>query len=356
MSESPAEISEFNTNKRIADLLSEISTYYGIERAAIQQKIFVNPNEKQKALNDAYNRERTFRNASIAISNYPIEILSGAQAESNIRGIGKSTKEEIDEFLQLGTSQRLIRLRTEYSEYTTTVNLFRSIYGIGPMTALKFYNKGYRTLKDIWESGELNRAQELGVLWREHIPRLIPRDEMNIIQQRVIQLLPPNIIWEIVGSYRRGELQSGDVDILVKNLPDRRISLKEILYYLRSIIAADLTEEGGSKYMGIIRLSEKFWGRRLDVRLIDAPFWPYTLMHFTGSQRFNVLMRQRAIDLGLTLNEYGLYPANTSKEMLRQISLYPANSEEDIFHYLGVQYLAPEHRLRNLVSLPLLEL
>ena len=47
-------------------------------------------------------------------------------------------------------------------------------------------------------------------------------------------------------------------------------------------------------------------------------------------------MRNKAIQLGLKLNEYSLTDTNNIKIQL--------NSEEDIFKYLNMTYILPEHR------------
>ena len=98
--------------------------------------------------------------------------------------------------------------------------------------------------------------------------------------------------------------------------------------------------------MGMVRLSDQHNAHRIDIRLVEYQYWPYTLMYFTGSQKFNILMRQRAIDLGLSLNEYSLTSENGE--------CINANSEEEIFEILGVKYLSPIERVKDLDELGLL--
>lgn len=97
--------------------------------------------------------------------------------------------------------------------------------------------------------------------------------------------------------------------------------------------------------MGIFRISDQYNGHRIDIRLVDPNSYAAALMYFTGSQRFNILMRQRAIDMGVTLNEYGLYyndgrPPPTIR------------SEGDIFRQLRVEYLDPVNRTKTIATLP----
>ena len=43
-----------------------------------------------------------------------------------------------------------------------------------------------------------------------------------------------------------------------------------------------------------------------DLRVVSDEQFPYALAHFTGSKEHNVVMRRRAKERGLKLNEYGL--------------------------------------------------
>src|SRR5262249_38679852 len=61
----------------------------------------------------------------------------------------------------------------------------------------------------------------------------------------------------------------------------------------------------------------------------------YGLLYFTGSKEHNIRLRQRAIDRGLSLNEYAL--ANEKKSI-------PAKTEADIYKALGMEYVPPEMR------------
>src|SRR5262249_44731032 len=73
----------------------------------------------------------------------------------------------------------------------------------------------------------------------------------------------------------------------------------------------------------------------------DAEF-PFALMYFTGSKEHNIVMRQRAIQRGLRLNEYGLF---RSKEETRDPKLLVScATEEQVFQELGLNYVPPEMR------------
>lgn len=310
-------------NKDLANILALISAYY--------------------VMDGDKNRARAFGNASNNIAQWPNVIISGAQARRDIKGIGDSIQTAIDEFLNTGMIQRLYDLEKKFVDRKNTIDLFRSIHGIGPVTAVKFYNQGYRTLEDLWFRAKLTDAQKIGMLWKSHFELRIPYEEMMLINGAIGRLLDPyGIKWAIAGSFRRREPSSGDVDVLVESRPD--LNMEGLVYILNSLLPPDTKlASGATKYMGVIRLSNQYNGHRIDIRLVPPENWGPALMYFTGSQRFNILMRQRAIQFALTLNEYGLYDQSMTPQ--------PVNTEEDIFNVLRVQYIPPEGRTKTIPTL-----
>jgi DNA polymerase/3'-5' exonuclease PolX len=297
--------------------------------------------------NDTY-RARTYEEAARRISQYPTPITSGAQARREIPRVGESLQRDIDEYLTTGQIARLQNLQHNTADRSQVLRLFESIHGIGPVTANRFFDQGFRTLEDLWfaEPPVLTPAQRLAILYKEHLKLRIPRYEMDLIRQRlgeIVSAYNPNLQWVIAGSYRRGEPDSGDIDVLIRGDPG--VSLADIVDRLKAagIIAGDLAQ-GRAKYMGILRLPQ-YNAHRIDLQFIPPQNWPYGLLYFTGSAAFNILMRQRAEQLGLRLNEYGLYNNEG-------VSV-PAQTEHDVFAALGVQYLPPEERRRDLTALPL---
>ena len=308
-------------NKELADKLGLIAGYYRIAR-------------------DTY-RSKSFANASGQIGQYPYVIMSGGQARRDIKGIGESIETAIDEYLNTGKIQRLEELQGKFQEQRKIIDWLLSFYGIGPITAIELYNRGIRTIEDLWSQGNLTDAQKLGVMWRDHINLIIPRDEMNLINESIGSILNLyGIKWNIAGSYRREEQFSGDIDVLVESRQD--FNMDGLIHILRPILPATLAQ-GPKSYRGIVRIDDQHNGHRIDIRLVSNTEYPAALMYFTGSQRFNILMRQRAIEYRLTLNEYGLYDQYNQS--------LPVTSEEDIFNILHVKYLAPIERTKTLTAL-----
>jgi DNA polymerase/3'-5' exonuclease PolX len=87
-------------------------------------------------------------------------------------------------------------------------------------------------------------------------------------------------------------------------------------------------------------LTSRGVGRRIDIRLVNYKSLGAAILYFTGSGKFNKLMRLRANQRGYTLNEYGLY--HYDNEIKGE--MIPTHTEEDVFKILGFLYLEPEQR------------
>lgn len=286
-------------------------------------------------------RGTAFLNASNTMAQVPYPITSGKQIQKDFKGVGKSSADIIDEYITTGKVSRLDQLEGQFAEQRRVIDYFSSFYGIGPATAVDFYNQGFRTLEDLWTHAKLTTAQRTGILWRLHFDIRIERAEMYIIDNRLHDLIPEHIKYTIAGSYRRNEPTSGDVDVLVESRGN--VNMDHVIELLQPILVATLAH-GPAMYRGILRLGPEYNGHRIDIRLIESESYGAALMYFTGSQRFNILMRNRAIALGYSLSEYGL---------VGKTRLYTP-TESHIFSALGVQYMTPEERTRTLDVLPLL--
>jgi DNA polymerase/3'-5' exonuclease PolX len=280
-------------------------------------------------------RAKAYLTVSESLEAYDTPIVSIKQLQkAKLEGLGKSSLEKIKEYLDTGKIEKYEELKNIYKEKEDIYKLFTSIYGIGNAEANKFYNKNMRTLKDLWYSGLLNEAQKTGILWRKHLDYKISRAEMDYINNYLKQLLI-GVKYELVGSYRRQMPSSGDVDILIEK--QEHIDMNSILDMLKNVIVGTLAK-GPEKFMGIMRIDETFIAHRIDIRLIEPSKWYYGLLYFTGSKNFNIYMRKKAIEQGMSLSEYGLYAGY-------ELKILPADSEEDIFKHLHVPYMTPQDRV-----------
>jgi DNA polymerase (family 10) len=85
---------------------------------------------------------------------------------------------------------------------------------------------------------------------------------------------------------------------------------------------------------------------QVDLRVLDDSCWGAALMYFTGSKEHNVKLRERALKMGLTLNEYGLFPEDGEAEPPQKRGVKPVagKTEEEVYHKLGLEFVPPEMR------------
>ncbi|MGB2080208.1 MAG: helix-hairpin-helix domain-containing protein [Poseidonia sp.] len=190
--------------------------------------------------------------------------------------------------------------------------------------------------------------------------------------QRKIAALPGVYRATLAGSARRRKDTIGDLDVVVAVDEADHEDVANAILNLAGI--ADVKGAGDSKISLILDTTifdESFTVGHIDpnvldaiggddyeqleaggtidaqVRLVPPHTEPFTLAYFTGSKEHNIAMRQRAIDRGLRLNEFGLIPEAKAGELkgmeAAQFSL-PAADEQAIYAHLDMAYVPPELR------------
>ena len=176
----------------------------------------------------------------------------------------------------------------------------------------------------------------------------------------------------LAGSARRRKETIGDLDVVVSVDDANHEAVAAAILNLNGI--ADVKGAGDSKISLILDTTifdESFAVGHIDpnvldaiggddyeqmeaggtidaqVRLVPPHVEPFTLAYFTGSKEHNIVMRQRAIDRGLKLNEFGLIPeaeAGELKGMAAAAFSLKASEEADIYAHLDLAYVPPELR------------
>lgn len=292
-------------------------------------------------------RAYNFRNVADKLKSYNGKILTAddpvvTAAIGKGKGTKGSTYTTIQEFLLYNRSNYLDDLRRRTPEIPIQDNnefreYLKGIYGFGDKKIENLLGKGYTNLAQIVANEKLNEHQKQGIYWRHHLIQPIHRSEIDYIKNYIISPAWRGVKWEIAGSYRRKAQVSGDIDVLVL---DQGVTIDYLVELLGGYIVSKL--EGKIKkatdiFHGIIRISEQFWARRIDIRLATSETWAYKLFYFTGSKFFNIRMRERAKELNMKLDEYSLMDRTTGKK-------YQATTEIDIFRLLELDYVAPEDR------------
>ncbi len=106
---------------------------------------------------------------------------------------------------------------------------------------------------------------------------------------------------EAAGSLRRGMETVGDLDFIVAASEVGPV----VEWFVSMPGVNEVTARGETK--ASVRFDS---GLQADLRLVPSDQFVFALHHFTGSKDHNVQMRQRALARGLSLSEWGLFPAD----------------------------------------------
>jgi DNA polymerase beta len=275
---------------------------------------------------------------------------------AGVQGIGEKIREKIAEILATGHLAAADELRRDAD--MPRKELWLKIYGVGPVKAKAISEirpalQGFADLRRhaAENPGYLNDKQAIGLKYAEHADLRIPRAEMHDHAALVVAAaaaVSPEFVAEVVGSYRRGAADSGDIDVLL-TLPDevplaeRKRRFAAVCDRLAADYVTDVLAKGDKKFMGYARLPAAAADaphRRLDLLLTPKDEYPYAVLYFTGSDRFNIVMRQRALDLGYTLNEHGMKPLAEGADAPPRM-----REERDIFQFLNMDYTEPKDRV-----------
>lgn len=254
----------------------------------------------------------------------------------DIQGIGHSLKEKLTALI---TSN--VPLYPKKEDNVDTDDL-QDIHGIGPVMAKRLKLMGINKSNINEHMDLLNSAQKIGVTYMKDFEKKIPQKEMKQHDSILTQVTNKYYFeCSIVGSYRRELPYSGDIDMLIKSdssqdLDTRFRSMVEDLKNMKYIVST--LAMGTKKFMGVCRINNAPY-RRLDILLVSAQQYPFSLLYFTGSKEFNIMMRSHALSKGYSLNEYGLTPMHKSIKTPNNIK-----TEEDIFKFLDLPYKHPKYR------------
>lgn len=257
--------------------------------------------------------------------------------------VGQSVWEKWCEVQQTGQIEELNKLRVE--PRVVAFRELESILGVGHQVARAWLDAGIMSISDLREAVKkrkvmLTHTQLLGLRHHTDLTRKIPRSEVQEIYAGILPALQEAHCsrCELVGSYRRGALSSGDVDILCcvnTHSAEQTLAVKVALENTKlavQLVGWILT--GEDRITLLARLPQGAV-RQVDILLATVDEYPCSLLYFTGDKNYNIYMRKLAKNKGLLLNQRGLYK--------RGVALIVA-TEEDVFAKLGVAFVPPDKR------------
>ena len=268
-----------------------------------------------------------------------------------IKGIGAKIQEKIKEILETGELRSAEKAKELYA--LDALDALQQIYGVGPSKATELVGMGILSIaqlrKEVKENPKLlNDKQKIGLIYYEDLLQRIPRNEMEQHRDILRSNLPEemkNYETDLVGSFRREAETSGDIDVLIrvpKNVLPKNVK-QNLTFYVEHLKEIGYIEEilalGEHKCMAICRIKD-LPARRLDLLMTPDEEYAYSLLYFTGSDRFNVAFRQYTLEKGYTLNEHAMTP-------LRNDIPEPPymKTEKDIFRFMKLKYVEPKKRV-----------
>ena len=293
-------------------------------------------------------KARAYNRARDTIQSIDQDIKSVEQLK-NTPTIGATIYDKLDEYTKTGKVALLEQYKND------PLIAFTNIYGIGPKKAEELVKKhNIRSIEELREKQDivLNNIQRIGLKYYEDILDRIPRNEIAKYDCEFMKTFKKesqtiNTYYEIVGSYRRGAINSGDIDIIIAS-DDRSVFNRVIDSLISKKMIVEVLSRGDTKCLVIAKLTPRSKARRVDFMFTTRQEYPFAILYFTGSKDFNTAMRGHALRMGLSMNEHGF----TNKDSQQKLVSHDILSEKDIFDKLNLVYVPPEKRVdvRSLIE------
>ena len=288
---------------------------------------------------------RAYRTGAEVVESFPGDIVTRARDNdlAGIKGIGDALRDKLHELVTTGRLEFYEKLKANFPP--TILELF-DISGLGPKKIAALYKElkvaSVADLKRACEDGTASKLSGFGdktvaklleaIAFRDEHASEFRAGDVAIVVEQVLEALKqhPNVSRaEVCGSYRRGKEVCRDLDFLV--------STKKPVEVIESFVAMPLFTRVIAK--GDTKASVNTGsGLQCDLRAVSNEQYPFALAYFTGSKEHNVAIRQRCLDRGWSLNEYGITVSEGAKPVPE------IHDEKDLHRALGLDYMEPELR------------
>jgi DNA polymerase (family 10) len=280
-----------------------------------------------------------------------VESVAAEGKLEEVPGIGKSSAERIREYLKSGKIAEFEELAAQVP--SGVVEIMR-IPTVGPKTAALLWREGGVTAVDqlmkeieLGEKSALLKIKGVGAKklakMKENLAhvaassgRIRLGDALPIAEEIVefLRGLPGVKAVQYCGSLRRGKETIGDIDIAVAAPLEKGLAIGEAV--TKHPKCASVIQLGESKTS--IRASARF-NVQVDVRVVPVESFGAAIQYFTGSKEHNVRLRERAIRMGMKVNEWGVYKLSGGKE-----TKIAGETKEGVYAALGLKWMPPEMR------------
>ena len=285
---------------------------------------------------------RAYRNAADTILHLGDQVASLSSADRlSLPGIGKDLAGKIAELIDTGACAYHQELLQEFPP--TILDLLR-LQGVGPKTVATLYRQlEIRSLDDLERAGRSGRIRELKGMGAKKEALILKalEDRQRFSGRRLIaeawdtaaalvsdlRAHAPDAEIVMVGSLRRGCETCGDLDVLAAGASPSLMSAFTNYRLVQRVLAHGETRSS-------VQLAEGF---QADLRLVPRESLGAAQQYFTGSKAHNIALRDRAIQRGMKLNEYGLYRVDDDVKVAGE-------TEDGIYEALGLEHIPPELR------------
>ena len=288
-------------------------------------------------------RIRAYRNAARTISSTAeslSDMVASDQDLTQFAGIGKDLAKQIHEIVTKGQHSVLEELRTQIPN--GVLDMLR-IPGVGPKKVSIFFNElGLKSLAELRTACEAGRLSKLKGFGRKTEESILANIDLAAEQSQRISIADARAAAELIvedlqqlsevgqvavaGSCRRRRESCGDLDVLATCSN----AGPPMDFLAAHPLVATVLQRGETKQR--VRLKT---GVELDLRVVPEESFGAALQYFTGSKEQNVVVRQRARDLGLKVNEYGVF---------RGEQPIAGRTEEEVYAAVGLPWFPPELR------------
>ena len=277
----------------------------------------------------------------------PLAKLVAEKRLGEIKGIGAALEQKITELVETGKLKYYDELKASIPPGLIDM---LEISGLGPKKIQALNKKlGIDTIAKLEAACQAGKVAELdgfGEKTQANILEGIARRRTYaskhllsaawLAAESLLENLrshPAAIRCSTAGSLRRFKEVIGDIDLLASSKKPADV----IEFFVSQPGILKVLAKGETKASAILE-----GGIQCDLRVVGDAEFPFALAYFTGSKEHNIVMRQRAIQRELRLNEYGLFK---SKEETRDPKLLvPCKTEDEIFEKLDLLFVPPELR------------
>jgi DNA polymerase (family 10) len=295
-------------------------------------------------------RIRSYRNAAGVVEGYPERVADIAanpgRKLTEIPGIGKGIASVILEVLKRGSFDARDKLLEKFP--ACALELLK-IQGLGPKSIAliieHFRISSVDELEQLCKDQKLRGLPRMGAKLEEKVLKsieqyrqttgryLLPYAQRVAAELRDYLAETPGIERiAIAGSLRRGRETVGDLDLIVSG-PNAAEALQRFTKFPR---VQQVLGQGSNKASATVGLERI----QVDVRAVPHESFGAAMQYFTGSKDHNVQLRQRALRMGLTLNEYGLFRLDDNSRVA-------GDDEAGVYAALGLPWIPPELRENN---------